>query len=120
MINKRRFHRIQLSAKTVVNHLGELHEGVLGAISLGGAAINFNGSAMIPEGDECLVAIELDESLPALELTAKVTNSSFYRIGVAFVHLEQHNKDLLYDLLKKLTSEPQTLESERQLFIAIS
>jgi hypothetical protein len=120
LINKRRFHRIQLSAPAIVHHLEDNHEGILGAISLGGAAINFNGSAMIPQGDECVVSIVLDETAPPLRLQAKITNSSIYRVGVSFINMDEEKTDILYRMLKKLTHEPATLENELHLYIALS
>ena len=120
MIEKRRFHRIQLSAKTTVHYLDNCHEGILGAISLDGAAINFNGSAMIPQGDECFISIILDETQPPLHLNARIVNSSIYRIGVTFINMDEERRNILYGLLKKLTHEPETLENEFHLFIALS
>jgi hypothetical protein len=120
VIDNRRFHRIQLSARATVHYFDNCHEGILGAISLGGAAINFNGSAMIPEGDECIISVVLDESQPSLQLNARITNSSVYRIGVAFIDMDEDKKNILYDLLKKLTREPETLGNEIHLFIALS
>jgi hypothetical protein len=120
LIKKRRFHRIQLSAKTTVHHLDNCHEGILGAISLDGAAINFNGSAMIPQGDECFISIFLDETQPPLRLYARIINSSIYRIGVSFINMDEDKRNILYGLLKKLTHEPETLENEFHLFIALS
>lgn len=120
MINKRKFHRIQLSAKTTVHYLDNRHEGILGAISLAGAAINFIGSAMIPQGDECIISIILDETQPPLDLDARITNSSIYRIGVTFINMDEARRKLLYDMLKKLTHEPETLKNEFCLFIALS
>jgi hypothetical protein len=120
MIENRRFHRANISAKAAVHYLDNCHEGILGAISLGGAAINFNGSAMIPEGDECTISVVLDESKPPLQLRAKITNSSIYRIGVAFINMGDDKKNILCGLLNKLTLEPETLENERPLFIALS
>lgn len=120
MNGKRRFHRIPVSAKTTVHHLAHSHEGILGAISLGGAAINFSGDAMIPQEDECTVSIVFDETHPPLLLHARITNSSFYRIGVTFINMNEETIALLYGLLKKLTHEPEILENEFNLFIALA
>jgi hypothetical protein len=120
VINGRKFHRIQLSAKATVHYLDSCHEGILGSISLGGATINFNGSAMIPQGDECIISVVLDETQPPLRLYARITNSSVYRIGVAFITMDEEKNNILYEMLKKLTHEPETLENEFQLFIALS
>ncbi len=119
MTNKRRFHRIRLSAQATVHYLDNDYEGILGAISLGGASINFNDSAMIPHGDHCSVSVVLDKNQPALRFDAKITNSSFYRIGVAFINMDDDTAMKLYSRLKELTSEPEKLTSEMQLFIAI-
>ena len=119
VIENRKFHRIQLSAKVTVNYLDNSHEGILGSISLGGATINFNGSAMIPQGDECNVAVVLDETQPPLQLNARITHSSCYRIGVAFINMDEYKINILNGLLKKLTSGPETLKNETPLFIAI-
>lgn len=120
MFNKRRFHRINLSAKAVVHHCDNSHEGILGAISLGGAAITFNGSAMIPQGDECIVSFVLDESRPPLQLSAVVTNSSIYRIGIAFTDMDQDKIHTLHGMLKKITDVPETIENEKHLFVALA
>lgn len=120
MLDKRRFHRINLSVQASVHYHGICHGGILGAISLGGAAITFNGSAMLPQGDECIVSVVLDEIGPPLQLNAVITNSSIYRIGVAFTNMDQDTINTLYGLLKKLTDEPERMENEIQLFVALS
>lgn len=120
MTNVRKFHRIQLSAKATVHYQDTCHEGILGAISLAGAAINFDGSAMIPQGEECIISVVLDETQPPLQLNARITNSSVYRIGVAFINMDEDKKNILYGVLKKLTHEPETLKNELYLFIALS
>ena len=120
MLNNRRFHRIYLSVKAAVHHSGNCHEGILGAISLGGAAITFNGSAMIPQGDECIISVIFDETQPPLQLDAIITNSSIYRIGVAFINMDQDKINMLYGLLKKLTDDPETMENEIHLFVSLS
>jgi hypothetical protein len=120
VIYERRFHRIQLSAKATVHYRDNCDDGILGSISLGGATINFNGSAMIPQGDTCTISVVLDVSLPPLLLNARITNSSVYRIGVAFIDMDVDKKNILYGMLKKLSREPETLENEFYLFIALS
>jgi len=120
VLNKRRFHRIYLSVKAAVHHRGNCYEGILGAISLGGAAITFNGSAMIPQGDECIISIVPDETQPPLQLDAIITNSSVYRIGVAFTNMDQDKINILHGLLKKLTDDPETMEKEIQLFVSLA
>ena len=108
-----------MSVKASVHHRGNCHEGILGAISLGGAAITFTGSAMIPQGDECIVSFVLDESRPPLQLNAVVTNSSIYRIGVAFTNMDQDEINILHGLLKKITDAPETMENEKHLFVVL-
>jgi c-di-GMP-binding flagellar brake protein YcgR len=116
----RRYHRIDLSSKATVHHRDNCYEGILGAISLGGAAINFNGSAMIPEKDECVISVSLDEKQPTLQLNARITNSSVCRIGVAFINMDEVTRNILYSLLIKLSQEPETLGKELNLLIAVS
>jgi hypothetical protein len=118
--DNRRFHRIKLSARATVHYLDNCHEGILGAISSGGAAINFNGSAMIPQGDECIISVVLDETQPPLQLNARITNSSVYRIGAAFINMDDDKKNILNGMLKKLTNGSETLKNEIPLFIALS
>jgi len=120
MTSKRRFHRIQLSVKATVHYRENCHEGILGAISLGGAAITFNGSAMIPQGDECIISVALDKNQPPLQLNAVIINSSVYRIGVAFRNMDQDKINELYGLLKNLTNEPEALAKDIHLYIALS
>jgi hypothetical protein len=117
--DSRKFHRIDLSARATVHYLDNCYEGLLGAISLGGASINFMGSAMIPEEDECVIYVVLDETHPPVQLNARITNSSVYRIGVAFIHMDEDKKNMLSSLLEKLSHEPETLHTESHLFIAI-
>jgi hypothetical protein len=118
--DNRRFHRIDLSARATVHYLDNCYEGILGAISLGGAAINFNGSAMIPEKDECVISVVLDDTQPPLQLNARISHSSIYRIGVAFINMDEVTKNILYSSLKKLSHEPETLKNEFHLYIALS
>ena len=120
MISSRRYHRIDLSSKATVHYRDNCFEGVIGAISLGGAAINFTGCAMIPENDECVISVGLDETKPLLQLNARITNSSVSRIGVAFINMDNVTKHLLYSSLKKLSQEPESLGKEFNLIIALS
>jgi len=120
MIENRKYHRIELSAQATVRYQNVDYEGVLGSISLEGAAITFNESAMIPHGDDCSISIFLDETLPPVQLHARVTNSSLYRIGIAFTNMTEEQKNGLFDLLMNLTQLPEPLHNGKSLFIALS
>ena len=120
MNSSRRFHRIDLSSEVSVTYGDKRYNGMLGAISLGGAAINFNGSTMIPENDDCVVCVSLDEKQPPLELQAKITNSSISRIGVAFVNMDETTRESLFNSLTRLSCRPESLAQEYRLLIALS
>jgi len=117
MIEKRKFYRINLTADAIVYHQDSQYEGILGSISLGGASINFNDSAMIPQGDTCYVSFTYCDS--NLKFKAKIVNSSIYRIGVAFIDMQYDQSTMLSELLMKLAFAPVSQQLENALYIAI-
>ena len=114
MIENRKYHRINLTVDAKVYHQVSLYEGIIGSISLGGALINFNDSAMIPQGDLCYISFDLC-GIP-LKLEAKIVNSSVRRVGVAFVDMSYEHANMLAELLIKLTSAPESQQSDNILF----
>lgn len=75
---------------------------------------------MIPENDEIVLSVVLDEKRPPLKLNAKITNSSVWRIGVAFINMDEVSKERLYSFLQSLSCQPESLAQEYRLLVALS
>ncbi len=104
-----------MTADAKVYHQGSHYEGILGSISLGGASINFNDSAMIPQGDLCYISFDLCD-IP-LKFKAKIVNSSLYRVGVEFDDMSYEHANMLAELLMKLTFIPESQQFDNLLFV---
>jgi hypothetical protein len=117
MIEKRKYYRINLTADAKVYHNGCHHEGTLSSISLGGASVNFNDSAMIPQGDICYISFNILDS--PMKFKANIVNSSIYRLGVTFIDMKYEQSIMLSELLMKLAFAPDLQQFDNSIYIAI-
>ncbi len=114
MTGIRRFHRVQLNAKSVVNHSGTDYHGQVENISLNDALLSFSDLFIVPEGEECTLALYLDEDKAPLRLVVKITYSYFTMVGIKFMSFEDDAHFRLHALMEKVTAEPDELMQGRE------
>jgi len=117
-MENRRFHRVKFAAPGDLLHLGMTYRSRLENISLRGALISADECIMVPLGDTCILSIHLEEENTPLVLTVEVVHSFFSMVGVKFVSFGEDAESRLFELLKRITSEPDKLMDEWQEILA--
>lgn len=111
-MDHRLFHRVRLSARCDLIHHDMTYHGRLENISLRGALLSGDECIMIPRGELSALSVCLKGEDTPLLLTARVVHSFFSIAGVKFVQLSESSELRLYELLKKITGEPERLRHE--------
>ena len=111
-MDHRLFHRVRFSARGDLIHHDMTYHGRLENISLRGALLSGDECIMIPRGELGALSVCLEGEDTPLLLTARVVHSFFSIAGVKFVQLSESTELRLYELLKKITSEPERLSHE--------
>ena len=117
MVEKRRFHRVGLAAKSVLTLNDTPKEGVLENISLNGALVRFKGSVLVAPGTRCVLAVYLDGEDAPLLFIVEVVHCGFAMVGVKFTDMDAGTKGRLQRLMKMITPEPEKLRKELKLFV---
>ncbi len=115
MIEKRRFHRVRFTANSVLAHDGITYRGQLENISLSGALVSFSDGIIVPQGDECILTVYLEDEGTPLRFMVEVMHSSYTMAGIKFVSFDADTKVRLYKLMERMTTEPGKLRDELQL-----
>ena len=110
-MEQRRFHRVTYSAPGELSHHGLTYRIKLQNLSLRGAMLSSNDGLMIPVGDTCTLSLA-PEQAPPFVVTIEVVHSFFSMVGVKFVDLADGAETALYELLQKISGEPETLRQE--------
>ena len=116
MYEKRRFHRIRFMVKSELTHNDIDYLGRLENISLNGALISFSDGVVVPLDEECTLTVHLEDENTPLRLGVVVIHSNFTMIGIKFTATNVETRLRLRKLLERLTTEPDKLSSELQLF----
>jgi len=116
MYEKRRFHRIRFMVKSELTHNDIDYLGRLENISLNGALISFSDGVVVPLGEECILTVHLEDEDTPLRLGVEVIHSNFTMIGIKFTATNVETRLRLRKLLERLTTEPDKLSRELQLF----
>jgi PilZ domain len=103
MIEKRKFHRVQLSSRTILSQQEGIHHGQLMNISMNGALVRLEFGTYIPKGNEYDLTIYIEGEDFPLQFKAKVVSTTFAMAGVKFVSYADDTETRLEDLLKKLS-----------------
>jgi hypothetical protein len=117
-MEQRRFHRVTFSAPGDLIHHDMTYRVQLGNISLRGALISADECIMVPLHETCTLSIWLEEVDTPLILTTQVVHSFFSMVGVKFVSFADDAESRLFELLKKITSEPDNLRLEWEEILA--
>ncbi len=114
MLQRRRFHRVQLAAKSSLV-LGERrHEGRLENVSLNGALISFPERVPVAPGDRCLLLIYHNGDAAPRPVAVDVVHVSFTMVGTQFVEVEEETRNRLCRIVAEANGDPKLLEAEME------
>lgn len=116
-VEKRRYHRINFTARCELRHNKKVYQGQLQNISLNGALANFQESTLsfIKTGERCFFAIYLGTDESPLQFMAEMMHTSFSFGGMKFIAMDAETRTRLIELVEILTSEPDKLKNELAL-----
>jgi len=117
----RRFHRIKFTAQSDLTYQDMSYRSRLENISLRGALISADECIMVPLGGICTLSIRAEEEGVPLVLAVEVVHSFFSMVGVRFVSFEKGAESRLFQLLSRISSEPDQLRQEwRELQVHVA
>jgi hypothetical protein len=105
--NRRKFPRVRFEARCILLYGACAHEGNVVNISLGGAMISLNDSAVIPQEEECLFKIFAGSNETFDEIGASVAYSTSSCIGVRFLAFDGNSHPHLYSHIEMLSRNPE-------------
>ena len=114
-MEKRKFHRVQLTAKSMLTHKNVIYRGQLENISLNGALVRFDLGIIVPQGVEYNLAIYLESEDTPLLLNVEVVCSTCAMAGVKFLSYEDDTLIRLHNLLEKISPAPDKLRTELEI-----
>jgi PilZ domain len=107
MTKKRKFPRIRFDARCIVLYEDYAHEGKMVNISLCGAMISLNDSAIIPLEEKCLLKIFAGSNETPYEIEASVVYPAFSCIGVRFLAFDEYSHPQLHSQIELLSRNPE-------------
>jgi len=105
MLERRRFQRVRLTARCMLNHNGTIYKGQLENISLNGALVRFEQAVVLPVG-HYIFAVYIEDNHVPFQFMIKIVCTSNLLTGLSFVSCEVDTEIRLSRLLEKLTLEP--------------
>jgi hypothetical protein len=113
MIEKRQFHRVQLSSKAILSRNDNIYQGQLQNISMTGALIRFEHGTLLPQGREYELTVIVDGEDAPLQFNAVVVCFSFALAGIKIVSFKADSGTRLAKLIEWFSSEPDIELAER-------
>ncbi|MDD5105512.1 MAG: PilZ domain-containing protein [Desulfuromonadaceae bacterium] len=105
MLEKRRFHRVPFSTKTVLAFNGATYSGQLENISMSGALIRLEHGTTLPLGNKFGLTVHVaDESVP-LQLVAEIVCVPFAMAGIKFISYQADTRERLSKLVESLSAD---------------
>ena len=111
-MQQRWFHRVLFTAKSVVSLDDVIFKGQLENISLSGALISFEDEIIVNRGDKCFLTIYPEGESQPIRIIAEVVRYLRNMVGIKFVAIDGETQSCLYELVKKVTSEPEIMKEE--------
>ncbi|MBJ6799419.1 PilZ domain-containing protein [Geomonas propionica] len=111
-MEQRRFHRVTYSAPGELVHHDIKYRCRLENVSLRGALISANECLMVPVNESCRLTVPLEPGQEPLTITVCVVHCFFSMVGVKFIGFAGDSELRLLELLRRQTSEPDTLIKE--------
>jgi len=87
-------------------------------ISLGGAMVSADEGIMAPVGDTCTLSLSHRDGESQLVLTGQVIHSFYSMLGMQFIAFPDGAERALYELMQRITSEPEQLRQEWEEVLA--
>jgi len=103
---ERKSPRVRFEARCILLYGDCAYEGKVVNISLGGAMISLNDSAIIPQEEECLFKI-LAGSNANDEIEASIVYSAFSCITLRFLTFDGNSHPQLYAQIESLSRNPE-------------
>lgn len=114
MTEKRAFHRVQFSSKTILSHQDSIHIGRMENISMNGALIRFDHGTFLPTGREYGLTFYIDGEGAPLQLKAEVMCVAFAMVGIKFISYNADTNVRLANLIEELSSDPDLAGAEHE------
>lgn len=111
-MQQRWFHRVLFTAKSVVTFDDVIFEGQLENISLNGALISFEKDITVNHGDKCFLTIYPEGESQPIRIIAEVVRFLRNMVGIKFVAIDAETQFCLYELVKRVTTEPENMNAE--------
>ena len=109
-MQQRWFHRVLFTAKSVVELDDIILKGQIENISLNGALISFEKDITVNRGDKCFLTIYPEGESRPIRIIAEVVRFLRNMVGIKFVAMDAETQSYLYELVKKVTTEPEDME----------
>ena len=107
MIEKRKLPRVRFEARCILLYGDCAHEGKVVNISLVGAMISLNESAVFPQAEKCLFKIFAGSNETPEEIEASVAYSATSCIGIRFLAFDVNSHPQLYSHIELLSQNPE-------------
>jgi hypothetical protein len=109
---QRWFHRVLFTAKSVVTLDDVIFNGHVENISLNGALISFEKDITVNRGDKCFLTIYPEGESQPIRIIAEVVRCLRNMVGIKFVAIDEETQLCLYELVKRVTTEPEKMNAE--------
>ena len=116
MIDRRQFHRVQLSSKTILSNNDSNYQGQLENISMTGALVRIEHGTFLPKGSEYGMSVYIDGEDAPLQLNVEVVCVNFALAGIKFVSFKADSGTRLAKLIERFSSEPDVVMAEHERF----
>ena len=113
MIEKRKFQRARLSAKSMLIHDDAVYHGQLENISLNGALVRFEQGVIVPLGQYDLTVNIEGEGAP-LRFIVDIVCATNALSGMRFVSCGADTETTLVQLMGRLIPEPDQMRNEQE------
>lgn len=113
-MQQRWFHRVLFTAKSVITLDDVIFTGKIENISLNGTLVSFERDVIVSQGEKCFLSIYPDGEPEPIRIIAQVVHSRHTMVGLKFVALDSDTQFRLYELVERITTEPDKLKSEWQ------
>jgi hypothetical protein len=114
MIEKRSFHRVPFSTKTVLSHNDASHQGQLENISMRGALVRLDHGVYLPQGSKYNVKVYIDGEDTPLQLNAEVVCFTFAMAGIKFASYKADTEARLTKLMDELSADTDLVRAEHE------
>jgi PilZ domain len=113
-MQQRWFHRVLFTAKSVVTFDDVIFKGQVENISLNGALISFEKDITVNCGDKCFLTIYPEGENQPIRIIAEVVRFLRNMVGIKFVAIDAETQLCLYELVKRVTTEPDKMDADRE------